>query len=38
MKRAANPGDSDSVEGLQRDLAAARKSMEELGLTSETLG
>ena len=38
MKRAANPGDGDSVEGLQRDLAAARKSMEELGLTSETLG
>ena len=38
MKRAANPGDSDSVEGLQRDLAAARKSMEELGLTSENLG
>lgn len=38
MKRAANPEASDSVEGLQRDLANVRASMEALGLTSETVG
>lgn len=38
MNRARNPGENDSVEGLQRDLAAVRSSMEELGFTSETAG
>lgn len=38
MSRARNPGEDDSVEGLQRDLAAVRSSMEELGFTSETVG
>lgn len=38
MSRARNPGEGDSVEGLQRDLAAVRSSMEELGFTSETVG
>lgn len=38
MDRARNPGETDSVEGLQRDLAAVRSSMEELGFTSETVG
>lgn len=38
MSRARNPGETDSVEGLQRDLAAVRSSMEELGFTSETVG
>lgn len=38
MNEAKNPGDQTTVEGLQRDLAAARASMEELGYTSETVG
>ena len=38
MNRARNPGETDNVEGLQRDLAAVRSSMEELGFTSETVG
>lgn len=38
MNRARNPGENDSVEGLQRDLSAVRSSMEELGFTSETVG
>lgn len=38
MSRARNPGEGDNVEGLQRDLAAVRSSMEELGFTSETVG
>jgi len=38
MSRARNPGEGDSVEGLQRDLAAVRSSMEEIGFTSETVG
>ena len=38
MNRARNPGANDSVEGLQRDYAAVRSSIEELGMTSESVG